>query len=37
MRKVSGLTGRCDQNIANTFNGYVTYDLPFGRGSLPTT
>ncbi len=24
--------GRCDQNIANAFNGYVTYDLPFGRG-----
>ena len=24
--------GRCDQNIANSFNGFVTYDLPFGRG-----
>jgi hypothetical protein len=24
--------GRCDQNIANAFNGFVTYDLPFGRG-----
>jgi hypothetical protein len=24
--------GRCDQNITNSFNGFVTYDLPFGRG-----
>ncbi|WP_353073301.1 carboxypeptidase-like regulatory domain-containing protein [Tunturiibacter gelidiferens] len=24
--------GRCDQNVANSFNGFVTYDLPFGRG-----
>jgi hypothetical protein len=24
--------GRCDQNVANAFNGFVTYDLPFGRG-----
>jgi hypothetical protein len=24
--------GRCDQNIANSFNGFVTYDLPLGRG-----
>jgi hypothetical protein len=24
--------GRCDQNISNAFNGFVTYDLPFGRG-----
>jgi len=24
--------GRCDQNITNVFNGFVTYDLPFGRG-----
>jgi hypothetical protein len=24
--------GRCDQNVTNSFNGFVTYDLPFGRG-----
>jgi Carboxypeptidase regulatory-like domain/TonB dependent receptor len=24
--------GRCDQNVGNAFNGFVTYDLPFGRG-----
>jgi hypothetical protein len=24
--------GRCDQNLTNSFNGFVTYDLPFGRG-----
>ncbi len=24
--------GRCDQNVTNAFNGFVTYDLPFGRG-----
>jgi hypothetical protein len=24
--------GRCDQNITNSFNGFITYDLPFGRG-----
>lgn len=24
--------GRCPQNIASLFNGYVIYDLPFGRG-----
>jgi hypothetical protein len=24
--------GRCDQNLTNVFNGFVTYDLPFGRG-----
>jgi Carboxypeptidase regulatory-like domain/TonB dependent receptor len=24
--------GRCDQSITNSFNGFVTYDLPFGRG-----
>jgi Carboxypeptidase regulatory-like domain/TonB dependent receptor len=24
--------GRCDQNVGNSFNGFVTYDLPFGRG-----
>jgi hypothetical protein len=26
--------GRCDQNVANSFNGFVTYDLPFGRGRM---
>jgi hypothetical protein len=26
--------GRCDQNIGNSFNGFVTYDLPFGRGRM---
>ena len=26
--------GRCDQNITNSFNGFVTYDLPFGRGRM---
>jgi hypothetical protein len=26
--------GRCDQNIGNAFNGFVTYDLPFGRGRM---
>ena len=26
--------GRCDQNVANSFNGFVTYDLPFGRGKM---
>ena len=26
--------GRCDQNITNLFNGFVTYALPFGRGRL---
>ena len=26
--------GRCDQNITNGFNGFVTYDLPFGRGRM---
>ena len=26
--------GRCDQNVTNAFNGYVTYALPFGRGRL---
>ncbi|WP_433966716.1 hypothetical protein [Tunturiibacter gelidiferens] len=24
--------GRCDQNVTNSFNGFTTYDLPFGRG-----
>lgn len=24
--------GRCPQNIASLFNGYVIYELPFGRG-----
>jgi hypothetical protein len=24
--------GRCDQNVTNAFNGFITYDLPFGRG-----
>jgi Carboxypeptidase regulatory-like domain len=24
--------GRCPQNIASLFNGYVVYELPFGRG-----
>jgi hypothetical protein len=24
--------GRCPQNIGSTFNGYVVYELPFGRG-----
>jgi hypothetical protein len=24
--------GRCPQNIAQAFNGYVVYDLPFGHG-----
>ncbi len=24
--------GRRDQNVTNSFNGFVTYDLPFGRG-----
>ena len=24
--------GRCDQNVTNSFNGFFTYDLPFGRG-----
>ncbi len=26
--------GRCDQNLTNVFNGYVTYALPVGRGKL---
>lgn len=26
--------GRCDQNVTNAFNGFVTYDLPFGRGRM---
>jgi len=26
--------GRCDQNVGNSFNGFVTYDLPFGRGKM---
>jgi hypothetical protein len=26
--------GRCDQNVGNAFNGFVTYDLPFGRGRM---
>ena len=26
--------GRCDQNVGNSFNGFVTYDLPFGRGRM---
>ena len=26
--------GRCDQNVTNSFNGFVTYDLPFGRGRM---
>jgi hypothetical protein len=24
--------GRCPQNVAHLFNGYVVYELPFGRG-----
>jgi hypothetical protein len=24
--------GKCDQDVASSFNGFVTYDLPFGRG-----
>ncbi len=24
--------GRCDQNVTNSLNGFITYDLPFGRG-----
>ena len=24
--------GRCDQNVKHSFNGFVTYDLPIGRG-----
>jgi Carboxypeptidase regulatory-like domain/TonB dependent receptor len=24
--------GRCPQNVASLFNGYVVYELPFGRG-----
>lgn len=24
--------GRCPQNVAHTFNGYVVYELPFGHG-----
>jgi hypothetical protein len=24
--------GRCDQDVASSFNGFVTYDLPLGRG-----
>ena len=26
--------GRCDQNVTHSFNGFVTYDLPFGRGRM---
>ena len=26
--------GRCDQNVTDSFNGFVTYDLPFGRGRM---
>ena len=26
--------GRCDQNIGNSFNGFTTYDLPFGHGRM---
>ncbi|MGD0445449.1 MAG: TonB-dependent receptor [Edaphobacter sp.] len=26
--------GRCDQNVTNAFNGFITYDLPFGRGRM---
>jgi Carboxypeptidase regulatory-like domain/TonB dependent receptor len=26
--------GRCDQNVGNSLNGFVTYDLPFGRGRM---
>jgi hypothetical protein len=26
--------GRCDQNVTNAFNGFTTYDLPFGRGRM---
>ncbi len=26
--------GRCAQNVASNFNGYVVYELPFGRGKM---
>jgi len=26
--------GRCAQNVASNFNGYVVYQLPFGRGKI---
>ncbi|WP_263366721.1 TonB-dependent receptor [Edaphobacter bradus] len=26
--------GRCDQDVVSSFNGFVTYDLPFGRGRM---
>ena len=26
--------GRCDQSITHSFNGFVTYDLPVGRGRM---
>ncbi|MGB8064304.1 MAG: TonB-dependent receptor [Candidatus Sulfotelmatobacter sp.] len=26
--------GRCAQNVTNNFNGYVVYELPFGRGKM---
>ncbi len=26
--------GRCDQNVASSGNGFVTYDLPVGRGRM---
>ena len=30
----SGDYGRCAQNVASSFNGYVVYELPFGRGRM---
>jgi hypothetical protein len=26
--------GKCDQDVASSFNGFVTYDLPFGRNRM---